>query len=89
MGRINYRGITLLSVSYKNLSNILLSKITPRANEIIGEFQCGFWMNRSTVDHIFRIRQILDKKWDTIRTFRYQESNLNLNRDSNLGSPDY
>ena len=31
-------------------------------NKIIGEYQCGFSRNRSIVDHIFRIRQILEKK---------------------------
>ena len=37
--------------------------MTPYANEIIGEYQRGFRKNRSTVDHIFSIRQILEKKW--------------------------
>ena len=60
----NYRGISLLSTSYKILSNILLSRMTPYANEIIGEYQCGFRRNRSTVDHIFSIQQILEKKWE-------------------------
>ena len=44
----NYRGISLLSTSYKILSNILVSRMTPYANEIIGEYQCGFRRNRST-----------------------------------------
>jgi len=26
--------------------------------------QCGFRCNRSTIDHIFCIRQILEKKWE-------------------------
>jgi hypothetical protein len=38
----NYRGISLLSNTYKILSNILLSRLTPYAEEIIGEHQCGF-----------------------------------------------
>ena len=38
--------------------------MTPYANEIIGEYQCGFRRNRSTVDHTFSIRQILEKKWE-------------------------
>jgi hypothetical protein len=42
----NYRGISLLSISYKILSNILLSRLTPYADEIIGDYQCGFWHNR-------------------------------------------
>ena len=44
----NYRGISILSTSYKIISNILLSKITPYA----------------TIDHIFIIREILEKKWE-------------------------
>ena len=39
-------------------------RMTPYANEIIGEYQCGFSTNRTTVDHIFSIRQILEKKWE-------------------------
>ena len=36
----------------------------PYANEIIGEYQGDFRRNRSTVDLIFSIRQILEKKWE-------------------------
>ena len=56
----NYNGISLLSTSYKILSNILLLRMTPYANAIIGEYQCGFRRNRSTVDHIFSIWIILE-----------------------------
>jgi hypothetical protein len=59
----NYRGISLLSTMYKTLSNILLSRLTPNAEEIIGDHQCGFRRNRSTTDHILCIRQILQKKY--------------------------
>jgi hypothetical protein len=38
----NYRGITLLARTYKILSNILLSRLTPYAEEIIGYYQCNF-----------------------------------------------
>jgi hypothetical protein len=58
----NYRGISLLSTSYKILSNILLSRLSPYVDEIIGDHQCGFRRNRSTTDQIFCIRQILEKK---------------------------
>jgi hypothetical protein len=57
----NYRGISLLSTAYKVLSNIL-ARLTPYVNEIIGYHQCGFRHNRSTMDHIFYIRKILEKK---------------------------
>jgi hypothetical protein len=37
-----YRGISLLSTSYIMLSKILISRLTPYAEEIIGDRQCGF-----------------------------------------------
>jgi len=58
----SYRGITLLPTTYKILSNILLSRLIPYAKEITGDHQRGFRRNRSTIDHIFCIRQILEKK---------------------------
>jgi hypothetical protein len=60
----NYRGIALLSTAYKILSNILLARLTPYVNEMIGDHQCGFRRNRSTMDQIFYIRQTLDRKWE-------------------------
>jgi hypothetical protein len=45
------------------LSNILLSRLSPYIDEIIGDdHQCGFRRNRSTTDQIFCIRQLLEKK---------------------------
>jgi hypothetical protein len=61
----NYRGISLLSTSYKILSNILLSRLVPYIDEI---HHCGFRRKRSTTDQIFCIRQILEKKWEYIET---------------------
>jgi hypothetical protein len=55
----NYCGISLLSTSYKILSTILLSRLGPYIDEIIGDNQCGFRRNRSSADQIFCIRQIL------------------------------
>jgi hypothetical protein len=55
----NYRGISVLSTSYRILSNILLAKLTPYADEIVADHECGFQCNRSTPDQIFYIRQIL------------------------------
>jgi hypothetical protein len=60
----NYQGISLLSTVYKILSNILLVRLTPYVNEIIGDHRWGFHHNRSTVDQIFYIRQVLEKKWE-------------------------
>jgi sorting nexin-29 len=54
----NYRGLSLLRTTYKILSNILLSRLIPYAEEIMGDHQCGFRRNRSTADYIFCIRQM-------------------------------
>jgi hypothetical protein len=68
----NHRGISLLSTSYKMLSNILLSRLGPYTEEIIGDYQCGFRHNgdhqfgfrhdRLGTYQIFCICQILEKK---------------------------
>jgi hypothetical protein len=58
----NYRGISLLSTEYK-IFIILLTRLTPNADEITGNHQCGFWQNRSMTDHISYIWLILEKKW--------------------------
>jgi len=65
----NYRGISLLPTTYKILSSILLSRLIPYAKEIIGDHQCGFRRNRLTIDHIFCIRQILEKNGNTMKKF--------------------
>jgi hypothetical protein len=49
----NYKGVSLLSTSYKTVSNICLSRIIPYADEITGDHQCRFRSNRSTSDQIF------------------------------------
>jgi sorting nexin-29 len=57
----NYRGISLLNTAYKELSNILFRKISPYAEKAIGSYQCGFRKDRSTIDQIFSLRQIMEK----------------------------
>jgi len=49
---------------YKILSNILLSRLTPYTKGIIVHHQSGFGCHKSTTDHIFCIRQILEQKWE-------------------------
>ena len=60
----NYRGISTLPTTYKILSNILLSRLIRNSKEITGDHKCGFRRKMSTIDHIFRIRQILEKKME-------------------------
>jgi hypothetical protein len=61
----NYMFISILPTTYKILSNILLSRLIPYAEESTGDRQCEFRRNRSTTDHIICIRQILGNNWHT------------------------
>jgi hypothetical protein len=58
-----------LSTSYKILSNILLSRLSPHIDEIIGGRQCGFRCNRLTIDQICTICEILRKNGSTMRQY--------------------
>lgn len=64
----NYRGISLISCAYKILANIIYKRLAPYAENIIGDYQCGFRKNRSTTDQIFSIKQILEKNWEYNKT---------------------
>jgi len=57
----SYRGVSLLNTPYKILSNILFARISPFAENIIGNYQCVFRKNRSKTNQIFALRQILEK----------------------------
>lgn len=57
----NYRGISLLNTSYKILSAILYNRIMEFVEPRIGDYQGGFRRNRSTIDQIFSVRQIMEK----------------------------
>ena len=77
----NYGGISYLSTTYKILSNILLSKLTPYAEEVIRDHNCGFGSNRSTTDYtrIFYNRHILEKKGNTMKQcIRYLQTSRKL-----------
>jgi hypothetical protein len=60
-------GLYILKDYY--LFSLLLSRLSPYVDEIIGDHQCGFRRNRSTTDQIICIRQILEKKWSTVRQY--------------------
>jgi hypothetical protein len=60
----NYQGISLLSTSCKILMYILLTTLTPYADEIVGDHQCVFRRNSSMTDQVFCIRQIPEIKWE-------------------------
>jgi hypothetical protein len=63
----NYRRISLFSSTHKILSNILLSKLTPYTEEIIGDHQCGFRRNGSTTDLHSAFIKCLRKNCNTMK----------------------
>jgi hypothetical protein len=77
----NYRGISLLSMSDTVVSNIL-SRLSLYVDEIIGDHQCGFRRNGSTTDHIFCIRQILEKQWEYNETVHQLFTDFKIAYDS-------
>jgi hypothetical protein len=52
----SYRGISLLSIT-----NIILNRQRPYAVDIIGDYQSSFLVGRSTIDHIFILKQLIEK----------------------------
>jgi hypothetical protein len=61
MMREKYRAVTLLNKSYIILASIICVKLVPCVEELIREYQGGFWSGRSTVHKIFTMREILEK----------------------------
>ena len=62
----NFRGISLVNIAYKVLSIVLYGKLKPHANQIIGQYKCGFREGVSTIDQMQTLRQILGKKrWNS------------------------
>ena len=47
----------------------MLSKLIPYAEEISGDHQCGFPLNRSKIDPILCIRQIPQKNENTTKQY--------------------
>jgi len=60
----NYRGISLLNTMYKVLSGLILNRIKPYIKDIIGDYQCGFMSGKSTIDHIFTVKQLVEKHYE-------------------------
>ncbi|XP_073986277.1 uncharacterized protein [Rhodnius prolixus] len=67
----NYRGISLLSVVYKILATLITERVSIVAERVLGEYQCGFRKGRSTTDHIFTMRTVLES---------FYENNLDLHQ---------
>jgi len=73
----NSRRTSLLPHAYKMLYNILVSRLIAHVDEIIGDHQCAFRRNRSTINQISCIRQIqeewLENKGTILQLFTHFE----------------
>jgi sorting nexin-29 len=60
----NYRGISLRNVVYKIFTNVVTQYLEIYAEEILGDYQCGFRQGQSTTDKTFTLRQIIEKTYE-------------------------
>ena len=76
-----YLGMSLLSTTYKIISKFLLSRLTPYAEETIGDNQYGFRRNRSATGRIFCVCHIPEKNWNIMSqciSYLYEGWNFNF-----------
>jgi len=67
----NYRGIALGNAACRSLSNIILEKIKPYIEKVIGDYQNGFRDGRSVKDNIFALKIINEKLWEYNQSVQY------------------
>lgn len=58
----NYRGITLLNTIVKIYEQIINNRLKPILEPQLSQTQSGFRPGRSTQDHIFTIKQLIEKR---------------------------
>ena len=57
----NYRPITLLNVTYKIFTIVIYNRLARIVENKLDDCQMGFRANRSTIDNLFIVRQIIEK----------------------------
>ena len=57
----NYRTMSLISHPSKVMLKVILNRLKPQAEKIIGEEQAGFRVGRSTTEQIFNLRILCEK----------------------------
>ena len=67
----NYRGIAVGNAAYKIFLNIILGKIKPYIEKVMGDYQNGFRDGRSVSDNIFALRIINEKLWEYNQGVQY------------------
>jgi len=53
------------------LSNIILGKIKPYIEKVMGDYQNGFRDGRSVIDNIFGLKMINEKLWEYNQSVQY------------------
>jgi len=64
---MNRRG----NAAYKILSSIILRKIRPYIEKVLGDHQNGFRDGRSLIDNIFALKIINKKLWEFVQIVQY------------------
>jgi len=59
------------NAAYKILSNIILGKIKPYIEKVMGDYQNGFRDGRSVIDNISALRIINEKLWEYNQSVHY------------------
>ena len=64
----NWRGITLISVTSKVFSKVILDRISAAIDPLTAKEQAGFRKGRSCGGHIFTMQQIMEQcqEWNTL-----------------------
>ena len=60
----NYRTISRISHPSKIMLRIILNRLKGKAGKLLSEEQAGFRPKRSTAEHIFNVRPLIDKHVD-------------------------
>ena len=75
----NWRGIMLLSVTYKVLSRVVLNRLTTTVDPLLRKEQAGFRKGRGCADQIFTLRQIVEQSNEWSSTVcKYKQTLLTL-----------
>jgi len=67
----NYRGLALGNAAYKILSNIILGKIKPFIEKVMGDYQNAFRDGISVTDNTFALKIINEKLWEYNQSVQY------------------
>lgn len=60
----NWKGIALLDVVGKVMATVLQERLQKVAEDELPESKCGFRKERSCIDMIFTVRQLVERSWE-------------------------